>query len=424
MSSKPRKIAVAVTHRTPYGRLKPVLKAIQDHPGLELQIIVATPVFFHDLLFALRHSDISSLRASISWYIRARLKTLFGKKSALNEIDLLSKSVIADGFYISAHVPIFIAGGNLKTMTKSVGAGILNLPAVFEKLKPDIVLIHADRFEMIAVAVAASLMNIKIAHTQGGEVSGTIDENTRHAISKLAHIHFPATKQSLERILRMGESSNRVFLVGCPTIDVLKRIDLSPDNAIFDRNGNGYGDRLDLSKPYILVLQHPVTTEYKEAKRQMEETLRAIQTLGIPVFLLWPNIDAGSDGASIAVRQFIKNHTLPSFALFKTLHSEDFYKVLKNASVAVGNSSSFIRESSYLGTPAVIVGSRQNNRERSGNVIEVPHDHVKIKEAVLNQLAHGPYPSSNLFGDGETSQSIADILSRVDYSEQKYFFDY
>lgn len=424
MSLKPRKIAVAVTHRTPYGRLKPVLKAIQAHPDLELQIIVATPVFFHDLLFALRHSDLVSLRISIPWYIRARLKTLLGGKSALNELDLLSKSIRADGFSISAHVPIFIAGGNLKTMTKSVGAGILNLPVIFEKLKPDVVLIHADRFEMLAVAVTASLMNIPIAHTQGGEVSGTIDESTRHAISKLAHIHFPTTKRSRERLLRMGENADRVFLVGCPTIDVLKKIDLSPDNAIFDRNGNGHGDRLDLSKPYVLVLQHPVTTEYKEAKRQMEETLKAVQSINMPVFLLWPNIDAGSDGASAAVRHFIKNHNLSALALFKTLHSEDFYKVLKNATVAVGNSSSFIRESSYLGTPTVLVGSRQNNRERADNVLEVPHDHVEIEKAIKKQLTHGPYPSSNLFGDGETSNLIADILSRVDYTAQKYFFDY
>ncbi len=424
MSSKPRKIAVAVTHRTPYGRLKPVLKAIQSHPDLELQIIVATPVFFHDLLFALRHSDFSSIKVSISWYIKARLRKFFGGKSALNELDLLSKSISADGFSISAHVPVFIAGGNLKTMTKSVGAGIINLPVIFEKLKPDVVLIHADRFEMLAVAVAASLMNIPIAHTQGGEVSGTIDEKARHAITKLSHIHFPTTNQSKERLLRMGESADRVFLVGCPTIDVLKRIDLSPDNAIFDRNGNGHGDRLDLSKPYILVLQHPVTTEYGEAKRQMEETLKAVQSLNMPVFLLWPNIDAGSDGASAAVSHFIKHHNLPAFALFKTLHSEDFYKVLKNATVAVGNSSSFIRESSYLGTPTVLIGSRQNNRERADNVIEVSHDHVEIKEAVLKQLAHGPYPSSNLFGDGETSNLIADILSDADIIAQKYFIDY
>ncbi len=424
MSSKPRKIAVAVTHRTPYGRLKPVLKAIQSHPDLELQIIVATPVFFHDLLFALRHSDFSSIRVSISWYIKARLRTLFGGKSALNELDLLSKSIIADGFSISAHVPIFIAGGNLKTMTKSVGAGILNLPVIFEKLKPDVVLIHADRFEMLAVAVAASLMNIPIAHTQGGEVSGTIDETTRHAITKLAHIHFPTTQMSRDRLLKMGESHDRVFFVGCPTIDVLKEIDLTPDNSIFDRNGNGHGDRLDLSKPYILVLQHPVTTEYGEAKQQMEETLKAVEDIGVPVFLLWPNIDAGSDGASAAVRNFIKNHNLPALALFKTLHSEDFYKVLKNAAVAVGNSSSFIREGSYLGTPTVLVGSRQNRRERADNVVEVSHNHVEIKEAVLKQLVQGPYPSSNLFGDGKTSHLIAGILSDADIIIKKYFIDY
>jgi UDP-hydrolysing UDP-N-acetyl-D-glucosamine 2-epimerase len=418
-----RKILVAVTHRTPYGRLKPVMRAIQNHPKLELQVVVATPVFMHNLLFAMRHVSFDALKASLPFYIRARLRALFGRKPAIDRQEHLSRIIRQDGFPIHARLPLFLEGGNLATMTKSAAAGLLGLPEILAKLKPDVVMVHADRFEMLPVALAASFTNIPLAHTQGGDVSGTIDEMIRHTITKLAHIHFPATEQSRERILRMGEDPRYVFRVGCPTIDVLKNMDFTIDENIFERNGKGYGDPLDFTKPYLLVLQHPVTTEYERARRDMEETIAAIRAINMPTLFFWPNVDAGSDGASAAVREFLKNPGLPALRIFKHFTPEDFYRVLNAAEVAVGNSSSFIREGSYLGTPAVIVGSRQQGRERVKNVVEVSQNRDEIAEAIKRQLKRGRYPPSALFGDGNASERIAEILASIEPAIQKQFHE-
>lgn len=418
-----RKIAVAVTHRTPYGRLKPIMRAIAAHPDLELQVIVATPLSFHNVLSAIRHGDIPSLRKSLPWFVRARIRTLWGGAAEVSKVDLLSRLVIADGFTIAAHVPLFVEGRNLKSMAKSVGVGLLELPEVLQKLASDILLIHADRFEMLSFAIAGSLMNIPIAHTQGGDVSGTIDETTRHAITKLARIHFPTTARSKERLLKMGEDPKNVFFVGCPTIDALKELDLSIDASVYERNGKGYGDLLDFSNSYVLVLQHPVTTEYAENANMMTETLEALRSLRMPTLLFWPNIDAGADRASKVIREFIDSHELPALSVHKTFSSEDFYRALNNAAVAIGNSSSFIREGSYLGTPAVLVGSRQQGRERAENVIEVPPEREAILAAARSQLAHGKYPESKLFGEGNAAKKIADILATVEIPSQKIFHD-
>lgn len=418
-----RKILVAVTHRTPYGRLKPVMRAIQNHPGLELQVLVATHVFMHNLLFALRHMSFDAIRASFPFYLRARFRALWGRKPAIDRQEHLSKIVRQDGFPIHARLPLFLEGGNLITMTKSAAAGLLGLPEILVKLKPDIVLVHADRFEMIPVALAASFMNIPVAHTQGGDVSGTIDETVRHVLTKLAHIHFPTTQKSKERLLRMGEDPHYVFMVGCPTIDVLKDLDFTIPPDIFERNGRGYGDDINLAKPYLLVLQHPVTTEYNAARKNMEETIAAVRAIGMPTLFFWPNLDAGSDGASEAVREFLKDPGLPALRIFKHFSPEDFYRVLNAASVAVGNSSSFIREGSYLGTPAVIVGSRQQGRERAKNVLEVPYDRQKIVDAVRRQLKHGRYPQSRIYGDGNAAGRIAEVLATVDVPVQKKFYE-
>jgi len=419
-----KKVAVVVTNRTPYGRLRPVIRAIQEHPDLELQLIVGAPVVHHDLGYALRHARPASLLKSLPWYVRARARTLFLGEDAMDERNSLLKTVRADGFPIAARLPLFLEGGKLETMAKSSAAILQNLPDIFNRLKPDIVLVHADRFEMLAVAKTAAFMNIPIAHTQGGDVTGTIDEPVRHAITKLAHLHFPTTEMSQSRLFRMGEDPTTVYMVGCPTIDTLKSIDLSIDDQLFERNGPWFGDKIDLTKPYVLVMQHSVTTEYASAKTSMEETLAAIKDLGMPVLFFWPNYsDAGADGATSAVREFLRAHGLPGFTLFKTLQPDDFYRVLNGAAVAIGNSSSFIREGSYLGTPSVLVGSRQQGRERGENVVEVGYDRRAIVEAARRQLAHGRYASSALYGDGTASQRIANILASEEPAIQKRFHD-
>jgi len=420
---KKRKIAVVVTHRAPYGRLKPVMRAIQVHPGLELQVIVGVSMSVRSIVRALRYGEYSSFRTTFSAYVRARLKTLF-RKGNISRHGLLSGLVRNDGFEIHKYLPMFLDGGGLTTMLKVQGNVLFELPRLLRELEPDILLVHADRYEMLPVAMVGAILNIPIAHTQGGDVSGTIDESIRHAVTKLAHIHFPTTEKSRQRLIQMGEDPRFVYMVGCPTIDTLARMDFSIDENIYTRNGNGYGDRIDMHKPYLLLMQHPVTSEYDRAKENMEEVLNTVQEINMPTLMFWPNIDGGTDGASKAVREFLKHHTLPSFTLFKTFASEDFYRALNSASVAVGNSSSFIREASYLGTSVVLVGTRQRERERADNVIEVGYRMDEIVAAIRKQLAHGRYPKSELYGDGTASEKIARVLSTMPMpSTQKMFHD-
>lgn len=407
-----RRIAVVVTHRAPYGRLKPVMRAIQEHPGLELQVIVGTPMSVHGLVNALRHGEYASFRTTFSAYTRARLKTLL-RGGDVSRHDLLARLVKSDGFEIHRYLPMFLDGGGLATMLKIQGNVLFKLSNVLRELKPDVLLVHADRFEMLPVAMAGAILNIPVAHTQGGDVSGTIDESIRHAITKLAHIHFPTTELSKKRIVQMGEDPRYVHMVGCPTIDALMQIDFSIDERIYERNGNGYGDRVDLHQPYLLLMQHPVTTEYEHSKRNMGELLKAVQDINMPTLMFWPNIDGGTDGASQAVREFLEDNTLPALTLFKTFAAEDFYRALNSATVAVGNSSSFIREASFLGTPVVLVGTRQQERERAHNVVQASYDASDIAKKIRAQLAHGRYQPSNLYGDGSASVRIAEILATI-----------
>ncbi|MBI5221553.1 MAG: UDP-N-acetylglucosamine 2-epimerase (hydrolyzing) [Candidatus Magasanikbacteria bacterium] len=417
-----KKIAVVITHRAPYGRLKPVLKAIQKDPRLELQIIVGTSALTRRFLFALRHLDIRSLKKSLPWYIRSWFRSFWTGNRQKH--DLLAKTILDDGFYIDAYFPIFLDSGNLISMTQSAGNILFDLSEILQKLKPDILLVHADRFEMLAVAMTGNFLNIPIAHTQGGDVSGTVDEMVRHSITKLAHIHFPTTEKSMGRILQMGEDPNCIFMTGCPTIDTVRDIDLTIDKDIYLRNGRGFGDKINLNKPFLLVLHHPVTTEYERSKKNMQVLIDAIKEINMPTFFFWPNIDGGSDGASEAIREFVKSHNLPALSLYKTFKPDDFYRILNAASVAIGNSSSFIREGSYLGVPAVIVGTRQYNRERDMNVIEVENRYEDIVSAIKTQLSHGKYPSGSIYGSGGSSKKIADILATKEIkSVQKYFRD-
>lgn len=404
-----RKIAVAVTHRAPYGRLKPVLSAIQEHPDLDLQIIVAGPAVRENMRAAFRSADLSRVRTAMVSYIRM----IVGGDEALSSLNVTSRLLSADGFSVAAHVPLFIEGGNLRAMTQSVGVGLMALPDTLETLKPDILLVHADRFEMLSFAVAGALMNIPIAHTQGGDVSGTIDETVRHAITKLATFHFPTTEKSRQRILSMGEDPKHVWCVGCPTIDALKKIDLSDSGGIYGRNHQGWGDKINFAKPFVLVMHHPVTTEYGKNEETMRELLAAIESLHMPTILFSPNIDAGTDKATALLRAYINGHTLPALNVQKNFTSEDFYRVLNAASVAIGNSSSFIREGSYLGTPAVLAGSRQHGREHGENIIIVETKSDAIVQAARKQIIHGRYDQNRMYGDGSAAEQIADILAKL-----------
>jgi UDP-hydrolysing UDP-N-acetyl-D-glucosamine 2-epimerase len=254
-----------------------------------------------------------------------------------------------------------------------------------------------------------------LAHIQGGEVTGNIDEKVRHSITKLADYHFVASDTARERVIRLGENPEFVFNTGCPSIDLADEIlkDSKFDFDPFERYGGVGTDPKKFKNGYLVVMQHPVTTEYQKSRKHVEETLFAIKEINLPTLWFWPNIDAGADGTSKGIRSFReKYHELP-IRFFKNMEPNDFLKVLKNSLCLVGNSSVGIRECSWLGVPVINIGSRQTRRDRGKNTIDVNYDRMEIMEAVSKQIAHGHFISDSTYGGGNAGKNIADLLAKL-----------
>jgi UDP-hydrolysing UDP-N-acetyl-D-glucosamine 2-epimerase len=283
-----------------------------------------------------------------------------------------------------------------------------------------VVVTIADRFETISTAIAATYMNIPLVHVQGGEVTGNIDEKVRHAITKLADAHFVASPSAQERVVKMGEERSTVYLTGCPSMDLAREIAGDP-KLDFDpfKKYTGVGEIFDISDSYLVVMQHPVTTEYELSRNQIEETLRAVEELSIPTLWFWPNVDAGSDGTSKGIRIFREERRDKNIHFFKNMDPDDFLRLLKNSKCLIGNSSVGIRECSYLGVPVVNIGTRQNGRDRGKNVIDVNYKSDEIVKAVNKHLAHGHYASDPVYGDGNAGEKIADLLADIPLSIEK-----
>jgi UDP-hydrolysing UDP-N-acetyl-D-glucosamine 2-epimerase len=381
--NKVRKISVVITARPSYSRIKTALLAIKSHPRLELQLVIAG----------------------------SALLQRYG--SAVNYIE-------KDGFEIAERVYNILEGENLTAAAKTTGIGILELATVFEKLKPDIVVTIADRFETMATAIAASYMNIPLAHIQGGEVTGNIDEKVRHAITKLADYHFAASEGAQKRIHMLGEVKSSIFNTGCPSIDLASEaIDNSKiDFDIYKKYG-GVGSFINTDEDYIVVMQHPVTNEYKESQNQINETLAAIKGLEMPTFWFWPNVDAGSDGTSKGIRSFREKNKINDIHFFKNMEPIDFLKLLINSKCLIGNSSVGIRECAYLGVPVVNIGSRQKRRDRGNNVIDVDYIKEDIIKAVNRWVDRDRPEKSLIYGGGDAGKQIAKILAEVELKFHK-----
>lgn len=372
-----RKIAVVITARPSYSRVKTVLTAIKKHPELELQLIIAA----------------------------SALLDRYG--SAVNYIE-------KDGFEIAAKVFNVLEGENLTAAAKTTGIGILELSTVFDNLRPDIVVTVADRFETMATAISASYMNIPLAHIQGGEVTGNIDEKVRHAITKLADYHFVASENAKKRVIQLGENPNMVFNTGCPSIDLAQEV-AKHNNLTFNpyEKYGGVGSQPNLDSGYIVVMQHPVTNEYQDSRKHIESTLRAIQKINKPTLWFWPNVDAGADGTSTGIRSFREKYKLENVHFFKNMEGDDFLNLLHSSSCLIGNSSVGIRECAYLGVPAVNIGSRQNRRDRGNNVVDVNYDENEIISAVNSILENNNRQTSAVYGGGDAGEQIAQLLKKL-----------
>ncbi|WP_194767996.1 UDP-N-acetylglucosamine 2-epimerase [Tamlana sp. I1] len=372
-----RKICVVITARPSYSRIKTALKAIQAHAKLELQLVVAG-------------------------------SALLGRYG--NAVDFIEE----DGFKIADKVFMVLEGENPTAMAKTTGLGVMELANAFYKLQPDAVITIADRFETIATSIAASYQNIPLIHIQGGEVTGNIDEKVRHANTKLADLHLVATEEAKARVIKMGEAEHTVFNTGCPSIDLAKAIKQAPklDFNPISKYG-GVGEDINWQDGYLVVMQHPVTTEYASARKDVETTLHAINDIEIPTFWFWPNVDAGSDGTSNGIRAFREIYKPKHIHFFKNMEPNDFLKLLINSKCLIGNSSVGIRECSYLGVPVVNIGTRQNRRERAKNVLDVTYNKDAIKAAIQERLMSKNIEKAYIYGDGTAGEKIADILADV-----------
>jgi len=374
-----RNILAMLVDRSNYGRMRPLLLHLQDRDDVELEV------------------------AATGSMVLER----FGRP-----VEMLR----ADGLQVVAELYCEVEGTCPVSMAKSIALSTSEFATLFNARKPDVALIIGDRHETLGAAIAAAYMNITLVHIQGGEVSGSIDESARHAISKLAHYHCPATARSAEFLLRMGEHQNTILSVGCPSSDMALTLKGSIDPQLI--NGQGSGAEIDLDQPYLMATFHPTTTEFGSEQQDVVAFLEALKRIDMQTVLLWPNIDAGSHRIGKEIRRFRKTTTgwLRTLLYVPPL---GFLQLLRGAACAVGNSSGFVRDGGYFGTPVVLVGHRQHQRERGPHVKPVEADTEEIEAAIREQLAHGPYAPITLYGDGQVCERIADgIVSLTPYSQK------
>jgi UDP-hydrolysing UDP-N-acetyl-D-glucosamine 2-epimerase len=380
-----RKICVVLTTRGNYAKMKSTMAAVRRHPSLELQTVLAGGI----------------------------VQDAFGDYAPV---------LAADGFSADAVVDFLVGeGATLAAMTDSAGRAVSMLGAALLKMRPDCVLVIADRYEALSLALAATCGNIVIAHHEGGEVSGSIDERLRHAITKLAQIHLPANAEAAARIAAMGESPESIHVVGTPSLDLLAELDLADRSPLFAfQETAGDGAHIDYTKPYVVVSQHPVVTEIADAASQIWQTAEAVVAVGAPAIWLLPNMDAGRADIVEAIDALRKRAKGVPICFFRSMPFELYAVLLANAACLAGNSSSGIRESAFLGVPAVNIGTRQEGRQRGRNVFDVKeYRAAPIAAAMQRQIAHGRYASDPIYGDGKSGERIAHVLATVPFELDK-----
>lgn len=385
-----RKVAIFTGNRAEYGLQYPIIKAVAEHPELDYVLIVSG----------------------------AHLDDNFG--GTLDEIK-------NDGFNVYAEVNIDMDVGSHYATAQAIGSGILSISQVLEEARPDIMVVYADRFEGFAAVIAASQMNIPVAHIEGGDLTegGALDDSVRHAMSKLSHIHLTTNKQATNRILGMGEESWRVHTVGFPAIDMIAEGNFATESEIVEQL------KLDMQRPIVLFTQHSVTTEFEKAGEQVTSSLKAMESLaneGIQVILTYPNNDAGAK-VIINKLELLKKKNMQNIQLHRSLGRYLYHGVLalaknKNTIVAcVGNSSSGVKETPAFGCPTVNIGSRQQGRLRGGNVIDANYSADEIIDAVKKCINDASFRAScritnNPYYLGGAGKKIAKILAATSIDQK------
>lgn len=302
---------------------------------------------------------------------------------------------------------------NEQSMSEFIGNLIVDLTVLMCELKPDIVLLLGDRGEMLAGAVAASYLQIPVAHIHGGDVSSTVDDSARHAITKLSNIHFPATEKSASRIKQMGENPDNIFVVGAPGLDSIIKL---KDNI----NINDLKEKYAITNEFVLVLQHPVSLEIEDSANQIAQTLDAVTSTNYQVIVIYPNADAGGRAMIDKINEY-------DVQTYKNIPHDDFIGLMALASVLIGNSSSGIIESSSFKLPVINIGTRQSGREKAENVIDVDYDSREILNA-FNYIQTDEYQNIlnnciNPYGDGKAGERICKILNDIEIGLDKKFFE-
>ena len=379
-----KKILFVIYNRSNYGRLKPILEKVKKSKDFDLQIILTSSSVLY------KYGDLA---------------------------DIIKK----DGFKINYAFYSHVEGENNITMTKSVSIIINELTTAFKLLKPNIVVTIGDRYETMATGICASFLNIFLIHIQGGELTSSIDEKDRHSITKLSNLHLVCTNQSKNVVLQMGENRKNVFNVGCTSIDLIKKINFK-SNVNLSKYKYGVGNKVDLKKKYIVVLVHPNTLNYKKNLELVANTFESIKKINMQTIWIWPNIDAGSDLMSKFLRAKREKNLNLKINFYKNFEPEDYLKLIFNSECLIGNTSSGIRECSYLAIPFVNIGDRQSDREKAKNVFSSKIDKKLIEKNILLAIkSKNKLKRSKIYGDGNSSEKIFQILKKIKLDITKKF---
>lgn len=374
-----KKIFFVITARASLPRVKSVIKSCKKKKNLKVYVIAASSM-------------------------------------VSNKYGEAVKDLKKNGIECNWQLPCLFDDHHISSQPNSTANLILQLTSIFHNNRPDAVLTVADRYETIATAIAASYMNIPLLHLLGGEVTGNIDEKVRHSITKLADFHFVSNKDSFSRVKRMGENPKKIFITGCPSIDIAKE---SKKYNIKKIVLDGVGNNIDLLKDYCVVLQHPNTSRYKYSRDDVKCILKAVKKLNCQCVWFWPNPDAGTSQLSEGIRSFRELEKIDNVYFVKHIEDIKFLSLLNQSKCLIGNSSVGIRECSYLGVPVVNIGDRQKNRLRANNVLDTTHNLESIMSSIEKQYQRKKYKSSNIYGNGNSGEKISEIISKLSFTYEK-----